>query len=140
MSFTLVGGIIVASCHVQYHVEVGFIPILRPRWKYLAKPQRTQRFRQWHCFCTKSRTCVEAQIFMRVPLFNLFEAGSVYLALFFYPRLRSLRSLSLVFLRIKPRRGFSAAAGNHHLGSRTGINPARRLCAALVVCAVGCVP
>ena len=78
--------------------------------------------------------------FMRVPLFNLFEAGSVYLALFFYPRLRSLRSLSLGFLRIKPRRGFSEAAGNHHLGSRTGINPARRLCAALVVCADGCVP
>ena len=39
---------------------------------------------------------------MRVPLFNIFEAGRYSLAPKFYPRLRSLRSLSLGLLRIKP--------------------------------------
>ena len=43
---------------------------------------------------------------MRVPLFNLSEAGRGYLAPVSYPRLRSLRSLSLGLLRIKPPRGF----------------------------------
>ena len=56
---------------------------------------------------------------MRVPLFNLFEAGRVYLAAAFHPRLRSLRSLSLGLLRIKPPRGFSLA----ECDSRMGINP-----------------
>ena len=39
---------------------------------------------------------------MRVPLFDLFEAGRNSLAPKFYPRLRSLRTLSLGLLRIKP--------------------------------------
>ena len=49
---------------------------------------------------------------MRVPLFNLFEAGREFLAAVFYPRQRSLRSLSLGLLRIKPRRGFTCQQGN----------------------------
>ena len=51
-----------------------------------------------------------AHTFLRVPLFNLFEAGRGFLASTFYPRLRSLRSLSLGLLRIKPRRGFALVA------------------------------
>jgi hypothetical protein len=48
---------------------------------------------------------------MRVPLLNLFEAGREFLAAVFYPRLRSLRSLSLGLLRIKTRRGFTWQKG-----------------------------
>ena len=50
------------------------------------------------------------------------------------PRLRSLRSLSLGLLMIKPRRGFALAEENYTLGSRTGINPVPAdACNALII-------
>ena len=59
-----------------------------------------------------STECAKAHLFLRVPLFNLSEAGRGFLTSMFYPRLRSLRSLSLGILRIKPRRGFALAERN----------------------------
>ena len=59
---------------------------------------------------------------LRVPLFNLSEAGRGFLAAAFLPRLRSLCSLSLGLLRIKPRRGFAFAEKITRC-SRMGINP-----------------
>ena len=61
---------------------------------------------------------------MRVPLFNLFEAGRYSLAPTFYPRLRSLRSLSPGLLRIKPRRGYTLTEKITHVAAGWGYPPA----------------
>ena len=58
---------------------------------------------------TIARSAQKCMCLLRVPLFNLFEAGRGFLAYTVYPRLRSLRSLSLGLLIIKPRRGFALA-------------------------------
>ena len=60
---------------------------------------------------------------MRVPLFNLFEAGRYSLAPTFYPRLRSLRSLSPGLLRIKPRRGYTLTEKITHVAAGWGYPP-----------------
>ena len=70
---------------------------------------------------------------MRVPLFNLFEAGRYSLAPKFYPRLRSLRSLSLVLLRIKPVGALHWQKKKYQRGGRMGIFPMSEFANALIV-------